>query len=331
MPDNSWQANLLCRQGDALLTRYERDPNTFVGINVQLRYREGADTRALVPDVFVVFGVPAGKRSSYSVWEEGKSPDFVLEVASQGTYRKDLGSKKSAYEEMGVPEYGVFDPKGDMHRPRLQLFRLEDGAYQRVSGRSGPDGSLAVASETLGLELRLEDDRLRLWDPEVQEYLLNQHEERAGTRRNARAASRSVTAASQLNNERVTLKPNWRISRNGFREAPNPTLPGSAPKALETRILEWVATVRPYARPVYVPRIPLPSAISPYIGEVIGSNRSILASPIADPHSNLGAKFVPSAHSILSGTLTPETCTTRLCLAFGHLTPLSHVHCIDPT
>ena len=179
MPDNSWQADLLCRQGDALLAHYERDPNTFVGINVQLRYREGADTRALVPDVFVVFGVPAGKRSSYSVWEEGKAPDFVLEVASQGTYRKDVGSKKNAYAEMGVPEYGIFDPKGDMHRPRLQLFRLEGGVYKPVSGRSGPDGSLAVTSETLGLELRLEEDDLRLWDPEVQEFLADQCAERA--------------------------------------------------------------------------------------------------------------------------------------------------------
>ena len=178
MPDNSWQADLLCRQGDALLARYERTPNTFVGINVRLRYREGADTRALVPDVFVVFGVPAGKRSSYSVWEEGKAPDFVLEVASQGTYRKDVGSKKNAYAEMEVPEYGVVDPKGGMHRPRLQLFRLEGRVYKPVSGRSGPDGSLAATSETLDLELRLEDDRLRLWDPEVREYLADQHTER---------------------------------------------------------------------------------------------------------------------------------------------------------
>ena len=180
MPDNSWQSNMLCRQGDALLARYERDPNAFVGINVQLRYQDGAATRALVPDVFVVFGVPAGGRSSYSAWEEGKVPDFVFEVASQGTYRKDVGSKKNAYEEMGVPEYGVLDPKGDMHRPRLQLYRLDGGVYKPVTGRSGPDGSLEVTSETLGLELRLENDRLRLWDPAVQEYLLDQREERDG-------------------------------------------------------------------------------------------------------------------------------------------------------
>ena len=67
-----------------------------------------------------------------------------------------------------------------MHRPRLQLFRLEREVYKQVSGRAGPDGTLAVTSETLGLELRFEDDRLRLWDPAAREYLLEPAEERAG-------------------------------------------------------------------------------------------------------------------------------------------------------
>ena len=206
MPDNSRQANVLCRLGDALLARYERDPNTFVGINVQLRYRKGADSRALVPDVFVVFGVPDGERSSYSAWEEGKVPDFVFEVASQGTYRKDVGSKKNAYEEMGVPEYGVLDPKGDMHRPRLQLYRLDGGVYKPVTGRSGPDGSLEVTSETLGLELRLENDRLRLWDPAVQEYLLDQREERAARLKERAARLAAEQRVRDLESQLADLK-----------------------------------------------------------------------------------------------------------------------------
>ena len=37
-----------------------------------------------------------------------------------------------------------------------------------------------MTSETLGLELRFEDDRLRLWDPAAREYLLEPAEERAG-------------------------------------------------------------------------------------------------------------------------------------------------------
>ena len=180
MPDSDRHAYAVYGQYGALSTRYRHYPNTFVGINLLLRYREDGGTHALVPDVFVVFGVKDKIRPSYEVWEEEKVPDFVLEVASKGTYKNDLGGKKNAYERIGVREYCVFDPVGDMHRPRLQLFRLEGGAYKRVNWRGGPDGSLAVTSEVLGLEIRFKDDRMRLWDPEAQEYLLDQHEERAG-------------------------------------------------------------------------------------------------------------------------------------------------------
>ena len=37
-----------------------------------------------------------------------------------------------------------------------------------------------MRSETLGLELRFEEDRLRLWDPAAREYLLEHAEERKG-------------------------------------------------------------------------------------------------------------------------------------------------------
>ena len=55
------------------------------------------------------------QRSSYFVWEEGKPPDWVLEVASPSTQKKDLDDKRRKYAEMGVPEYWLFDPKGDVY------------------------------------------------------------------------------------------------------------------------------------------------------------------------------------------------------------------------
>ena len=180
MPENSSQADTVHEQRDMLATRYVGAPDTFVGTDLLLSYKDAQRKEVVAPDLMVVFGVPAKIRDSYDVRKEGKVPDFVLEVASKGTYRNDLGSKKDKYEWMGVREYCVFDPKGGMHRPRLQLFRLEGGVYERVSGRGDPDGSLAVTSETLGLELRFEDDRLRLWDPEAHEYLLDHQEEHAG-------------------------------------------------------------------------------------------------------------------------------------------------------
>ena len=180
MPDNTWQAYTVYGQYGALLTHFERDPNTFVGTNLLLSHRDDKRRYLVVPDLMVVFGVPDKGRPSYKVWEEGEVPDFVLEVASQGTYQKDLRSKKDTYERMGVREYCVFDPRGNMHRPRLQLFRLEGRVYKRVNWWGDPDGPLAVTSATLALELHFKDDRMRFWDPKSREYVLEQRDERAG-------------------------------------------------------------------------------------------------------------------------------------------------------
>ena len=180
MADNTWQAKTMTSKHSMLTVHFEGDPYIFVGIDLLLYYTKDKPEDVVAPDVFVVFGVPDEDRHSYKVWEEGKVPDFVLEVASKSSADKDLGSKKNTYERMGVKEYCVFDPQGGLHWPRLQLFRLEGGVYEQVSMRGDPDGPLAVTSETLGLELRFEDDRLRLWNPKTREYLLEHSEDHKG-------------------------------------------------------------------------------------------------------------------------------------------------------
>ena len=51
-------------------------------------------------------------RNGYLIPEQGKPPDFVLEVASEGTGREDETVKRDAYEAMGVREYWRFDHTG---------------------------------------------------------------------------------------------------------------------------------------------------------------------------------------------------------------------------
>ena len=49
---------------------------------------EGQPERRMVaPDVYVILGVPNRKRNSYVTWDEGKLPDFILEVLSFSTWR----------------------------------------------------------------------------------------------------------------------------------------------------------------------------------------------------------------------------------------------------
>ena len=181
--DNTWQSRTIAEQFGMLSTRYWDDPNTLVAMALLLYYTEGEPADVVAPDVFVSCGVPNRDRDWYKVWEEGKAPDFALEVSSDKSAEDNLGRNMETYARIGIREYCVYDPMGGLHSPRLQMFRLaggEAGAYERVPGGEDTDGSLAVPSESLGLELRFEDDRLRLWDTATQEYLLEHSEEHAG-------------------------------------------------------------------------------------------------------------------------------------------------------
>ena len=65
------------------------------------------------------------------------------------------------------------------------------GKYRQAVGRGQLDGPLAVTSEVLELELRFEENRLRLWDPAEGAYQLEPHEQAA---RQAQAAARRPAA-----------------------------------------------------------------------------------------------------------------------------------------
>ncbi len=63
--------------------------------------------RARYPDMLVAFDVsPDDYEASngYIVSEQGKAPDFVLEVASPSTANRDLNEKRDFYAMIGVPE-----------------------------------------------------------------------------------------------------------------------------------------------------------------------------------------------------------------------------------
>ena len=147
------------------LTRYFReDPQVYVAADLLLYYVEGDPKEFVVPDVFVVRGVPKGERRIYKLWEEGRAPDVVFEITSASTRREDLGTKRVLYADLGVKEYFVFDPTGEDLRPPLRAFRLSGSEYQPLKE--------PVFSEVLGLELQIVDKHLRLFDPRTGKRLL---------------------------------------------------------------------------------------------------------------------------------------------------------------
>lgn len=164
--------------GVEALDRYFQDrPNVYVSGNLFLYYEQGNPKAVVSPDVFVVLGVEKKKRPSYKVWEEqNKIPDFVLEVTSKSTASEDRGIKKGLYAYLGVKEYFQYDPTAEYLKPSLQGFRLLEGNYLSIPGRTEQD-CLVVPSETLGLEVWLEaDGAMRFYAPSTGEKLLSPKE-----------------------------------------------------------------------------------------------------------------------------------------------------------
>ena len=177
-----------------LMDRYAARPDAYVGSDMLMYYEEGNTTKRVSPDVFVAFGPSREpRRRTWLVWKEGKAADFVLEVTSNSTRRRDEGLKAELYERLGVTEYWQFDPTGDYLLPTLKGRRIgPDGTYKAIH-LEPRDGGLVGFSAVLGLELRPEGDSLRLFDPELGDFLPNYAE--AVARRDAEAAARRTAEA----------------------------------------------------------------------------------------------------------------------------------------
>ena len=161
-----------------LMDRYAVRPDAYVGSDMLWYWEKGNKAKRVSPDVFVAFGPDREpERRVWKVWEEGVAADFVLEVTSKSTRRRDEGFKAELYEKLGVTEYWQFDPTEDYLSPSLKGRRLNaEGAYEPIPlERRG--GQLSGFSEVLGLELRPEGHALRLFDPVLGECLPSPREQ----------------------------------------------------------------------------------------------------------------------------------------------------------
>ena len=187
LAENDTQLHAILYAVGALRVRYGDRADVYVSGDLLVYYEEGNRNVSVAPDVFVAFGVEDRLRMSYKVWEEGKGPDFVLEVASPNTWREDVERKPDIYASLGVREYFLFDPTGEHLSPRLQGYRLVDGAYERLTAVESIDRTLTLHSEVLGLELRARGEEVRFHDPATGETLLSYAEEHAARREEAAA------------------------------------------------------------------------------------------------------------------------------------------------
>ena len=159
-----------------------------------------------IPDLIIAFDCDPERAialQGYDITEQGKPPDFVMEIASKTTGRVDYTEKRVDYERYRIPEYWRFDATGgDYHDAALAGDRLVDGRYEPVLIERMDDGGRRGYSETLGLYVCWDAGKLRWYAPRTDSYLLTSDEEADRADRAEESAAREA-AARQLAEERA--------------------------------------------------------------------------------------------------------------------------------
>ena len=112
------------------------------------------------PDIIAVLGVPDpgenDTRLCWSVVDEGKGVDLVIEVLHRGNARKDLVQNVDRYARLGIREYFVYDRR----KERVVGWRLDPASkgYRALAPTAG-----RLVSEVLDLDLAVIDAKLRFF------------------------------------------------------------------------------------------------------------------------------------------------------------------------
>ena len=207
LPDGEYQSPLLT--------------DTVTPLRLHFRNVEGNANTRISPDCYVVFDLSEAAlyslsqegNNTYLLWEVEKPPDYVMEIGSSSTARRDLNFKRELYADLGVGEYWRYDQTGgDFYGEPLVGERLVGGEYERMEMRREPDGSVWGHSDALNLDLWWRDGDLRYWDPVQGKWLRTPEEDldgrlaaeaRAVAERDARIVERNARLAADARNAQL--------------------------------------------------------------------------------------------------------------------------------
>ena len=164
------------------------------------------------PDLLVAFDVDpdAFERSNaYVIEEQGKPPDFVLEIASPSSRRRDLVTKRAAYAELEIPEYWRFDELAKRRPRKLSGDRLSGGEYRPLPTELLAGGVVQGYSPVLDLHLRWDEGRLVWHDPATGRPIASLAEEREARMSDERAEVERggrILAESRADQERARAR-----------------------------------------------------------------------------------------------------------------------------
>jgi hypothetical protein len=113
--------------------------------------------RRFAPDLLAVVGAEDRERGKWVVSAEGTGLHVVMEVHVGGDRKKDAVDNVERYARLEIPEYFIFD----RNVPTLLAYRLSARArkYVPIVPQHG-----RYRCEQLGLDLQLENGKLRFYD-----------------------------------------------------------------------------------------------------------------------------------------------------------------------
>ena len=211
-PRDMIQGPTINKAGYFVGNHFSHQEETLVRAPCVVNYDPFDMNERVEPDLLVAYNVtiePILRRNGYVIWEVGKPPDFVMEVASESTHDRDTGFKRGLYATLGITEYWRVDPTGgDFYGYALAGDLLVDGKFQEIALATEADGMIWGYSPTLDLCLCWhpawdwdvdDESNLRFYDRKTGRYLCDHAlvEEALAASEAARETAEAALAASQ--------------------------------------------------------------------------------------------------------------------------------------
>ncbi|MEA5470093.1 Uma2 family endonuclease [Spirulina sp. 06S082] len=170
LADNTTQLRLIFTIKGGLDSLFKDREDVFVAADLlwypvkltKQQILEQEEPQKQAPDVMVVLGRPKGDRGSYRQWEEENiAPQVAFEILSPGNRKKDMETKFDFYQQHGIEEYYLYDPK----KNRLQGWLRKGKKLKVISQMEGWE------SPRLGIKFSRIEGELALFYPNGERFV----------------------------------------------------------------------------------------------------------------------------------------------------------------
>jgi Uma2 family endonuclease len=170
LADNTTQLRLIFTIKGGLDTLFKDRNDVFVAADLlwypvkltQPQIIKQEEPKKQAPDVMVVLGRPKGDRGSYKQWEEDNiAPQVAFEILSPGNKKKEMETKFKFYQEHGIQEYYLYDPK----KNRLQGWLRRGEKLEAISQMED------WRSPLLGIKFSTSEEDLVLFHPNGERFV----------------------------------------------------------------------------------------------------------------------------------------------------------------